>query len=362
MLVRMGRAQVSIYILIGVWTLFTTWVALQFGVTTMSPALLILPICAAGLLIDGVASVSLAGLATVLVLSLGWLEQNDFRPTRIVPMSGPFLPIFATTFWIGVFWSVAALTVLLATGLQGALRQSRAHADELSQLTAQLEQHMQTQTAALLEQEREAATQEERARVAREIHDTIAQGLTGIIVQLGAEERALSVDSPDAPRHLQLAHQMTRESLAEARRSIRNLRSPSLEHATLVDALQGIVARQTNLQVKFQVRGGVQTLSAAIESALLRVCQEALINVTKHSNASRVEAVLEFLPTQVCLSVGDDGIGFGDDALQSPDSMTSAFGLLGMRERIHALGGTFQLRSENGEHVIASIPYGETKS
>jgi len=153
MLVRMGRAQLSVYLLIGVWTLFTTWVALQFGVTSIWPAMLILPICAAGLLIDGVASVSLAGLATVLIASLAWLEQNNFHPSSVLPPDiGLILPIFSATFWIGVFWSVAAL----------------------------------------LEQERKAATLEERTRLAREIHDTIAQGLTGIIAQLGAAERAMS--------------------------------------------------------------------------------------------------------------------------------------------------------------------------
>jgi signal transduction histidine kinase len=363
MLVRMGRAQLSVYLLIGVWTLFTTWVALQFGVTSIWPAMLILPICAAGLLIDGVASVSLAGLATVLIASLAWLEQNNFQPVSVLPPDiDLILPIFSATFWIGVFWSVAALTVLLANGLQRALKQSRAHADELSQLTAQLEQRVQTQTAALLEQEREAATLEERARVAREIHDTIAQGLTGIIVQLGAAERALFADSPDAPKHLQLAQQMARESLAEARRSIWNLRSPSLEHATLIDALQGIVARQTKPQTKFQVQGTVQTLPVAVESALLRVCQEALVNVAKHSNASCAEVVLEFLPSQVCLSINDDGIGFVGDVLQPSDSVMRGFGLLGMRERLSALGGMLELKSENGARVIATIPYGETKA
>jgi two-component system sensor histidine kinase DegS len=140
------------------------------------------------------------------------------------------------------------------------------------------------------------------------------------------------------------------------------LRSPTLEHGTLVDALEGLVTRQTNIQARFELRGKAETLSAAIESALLRVCQEALVNVGKHANATQAEVVLEFLPTQVSLSISDDGIGFGDEVLQSPDSVTSGFGLLGMRERIHALGGTLELKSENGARVIATIPYGETKT
>ncbi len=364
MLVRIGRSRLSVYILIGVWTLFTTAGALQNSVTTMWPALLILPICAAGLLIDGVASVSLAGLATVLIVSLGWLEANNFRPTFVVPSRIELaLPAISAGFWIGLFWSVAALTFLLANGLQRALKQSYAHAAELSKLSAELEQRVQTQTAALLEQEREAAMLEERARVAREIHDTIAQGLTGVIVQLGAAERALAATSPDAPQHLGLAQRMARESLAEARRSIWNLRSPTLEHATLSDALQGVVARQADASIAmtFEARGEAWQLPAAEESALLRVCQEALVNVTKHSGATRAQVVLEYAPMFVRLSVRDDGVGFDAEILQSPNGITSGFGLLGMRERIHALGGALELRSEDGARVIATIPRREVE-
>lgn len=362
MLVRMGRARLSIYLLIGVWTLATTLFALRGGVTTIGFALLILPICAAGLLIDGVASISLAGLATILVVSLSWVEMNFPRAAPFPPeFFQPLLPVLSAAFWIGVFWSVAALTWLLANGLQRALKTSYTHAAELHQLSAELEQRVQTQTAALLEQERQAAMLEERARVAREIHDTIAQGLTGVIVQLGAAERALKATSPDAPQHLQLAQRMARESLAEARRSIWNLRSPALEHSTLVDALQGVVARQTNPPAKFELRGQPRALAAAMESALLRVCQETLVNVSKHANATQVLVALEFSATQVCLRVSDDGVGFDEEILQTPDGVTSGFGLLGMRERIRALGGALAIKNENGARVAATIPLGETQ-
>ena len=358
MLVRIGRARTSVYLLIAGWTLVTTLFALRFGVTSIWPAMLILPICAAGLLIDSAASVSLAGVATVLVISLGWLETVDptFRLRDMPPFENQ--PLASAGFWIGVFWSIAALTFLLANGLQRALKQSNLHAAELSKLSAELEQRVQTQTAALLEQEREAAMLEERARVAREIHDTIAQGLTGIIVQLGAAQRAMAATSPDAPQHLELAQKMAREALAEARRSIWNLRSPTLEHATLSDALQGVVTRQTNTNIAmtFETRGEVWQLPPAEESALLRVCQEALVNVTKHSNATRAQVMLEYAPTFARLSVSDDGVGFDEEILQSLDSVTSGFGLLGMRERIGVLGGTLELRSEGGARVVATIP------
>jgi signal transduction histidine kinase len=360
-LVRLGRSNLSVVLLVGGWTLVTTLFALRMGATSIWPALLIAPICAAGLLIDGAASIALAALATVLILARGWLEIQgvSFGAEELPPPSwiGENLPLLAAGFWVAMFWTIAALTVLLASGMQRALISSRKQAAALSELSEQLEQRVQTQTAALLAQEREAATLEERARVAREIHDTIAQGLTGIIVQLGAAERAAAVASSDAPKHIELAQRMARESLAEARRSIWNLRSPALEHATFRDALEGLVARQSQekLAVTFELRGDEELVPPAIESTLLRVCQEALVNVTKHSNATLVEVALENTATYVRLSVRDDGVGF-DETNQSPDDIFGSFGLQGMRERVSALGGTLELLSDGGAHVIATIP------
>jgi signal transduction histidine kinase len=360
-LVRLGRSNLSVFLLVGAWTLVTTLFAVKMGVTSIWPALLIAPICAAGLLIDGTASVALAALATVLILARGWLEIQGIAlgPEELPPPNwiGENFPMLAAGFWVATFWTIAALTVLLASGMQRALISSRKQAAALSELSAQLEQRVQTQTAALLAQERESATLEERARVAREIHDTIAQGLTGIIVQLGAAQRAAAVASPDAPKHIELAQRMARESLAEARRSIWNLRSPVLEHATFHDALEGVVARQTqaNLVVTFELQGEEWTVPAAVESTLLRVCQEALVNVTKHSNATLAKVLLEYAATYVRLSVRDDGVGF-DGTLQSTDDIFGSFGLQGMRERVSALGGTLELLSDGGAHVIATIP------
>jgi signal transduction histidine kinase len=193
LLVRMGRPNLSALALIGVWTLITTLTALQNGVTTFFPALLIIPICVAGLLIDGVASVSLAALATLLIGSTAFLETRGYIvPRPPPPLIAANLPFLAVGYWIALFWTVAALTSLLAGSMHRALKQSRAHAQALQELSAQLEARVEQQTTQLLDQERESATLAERARLAREIHDTLAQGLTGIVVQLGAAQRALT--------------------------------------------------------------------------------------------------------------------------------------------------------------------------
>ncbi|HJZ49283.1 MAG TPA: sensor histidine kinase [Roseiflexaceae bacterium] len=362
-LVRLGRPTISAVIVIAVWTLLTTAGALQSGVTSYFPALLIIPICVAGLLIDGVASMSLAALGALLVVSLAWLERQGLTPAHRPPP--PFIVenqgYLAASFWIAIFATVAALTWLLAGSLQRALQQSRAQAQALQELSSQLEARVESQTARLLDQEREAATLEERARLAREIHDTLAQGLTGIVVQLGAAQRALEAESEAADQHIDLAQQMAREALAEARRSVWNLRAPALERGDLSDALRGLVSRSSRpeTEASFEQRGEPWPLPPGVESALLRVCQEALANVAKHAGATHATVALEYTPDAVHLSINDDGAGFADLALPqgvATPGQWGGFGLLGMRERLAALGGSLELSNNGGAQVVAIVP------
>jgi len=205
------------------------------------------------------------------------------------------------------------------------------------------------------------AVLEERGRLAREIHDTLAQGLTGIVVQLGAAQRALAASSDDTTQHIDLAQQMARESLAEARRSVWNLRAPALERGDLSDALRGLVSRSSRpeTEASFEQRGEPWPLPPGVESALLRVCQEALANVAKHAGATHATVALEYTPDAVHLSINDDGAGFADLAL--PQGVATpgpwgGFGLLGMRERLAALGGSLELSNNGGAHVVAVVP------
>ncbi len=359
-LVRFGRPNLSSVIFIGAWTLFTTLFGLVSGVTGIWAALLIVPICAAGLLLDGVASISLAALATLLIVALAILEwQGILTPRLVTPeFLAPYAPILGAGFWVGIFWTIAALTYLLASNLQNASKQSRAQAEQLRAFSNELEERVQEQTAALLEQSRETAIMEERSRVARDIHDTLAQGLTGIVVQLGAAQRALEVAPQDAPEHLKLAQEMAREALAEARRSIWNLRAPNLARGELRDALAGLAQRSSNLhtQVQFETRGKEWELRAEVESALLRVAQEALVNVGKHAQATQVEVTLEYQPDAVRLVVQDNGVGLNNQMVQAAKGPTSGFGVIGMRERIELWGGELKLENDPGARVEATIP------
>ncbi|HEY1012797.1 MAG TPA: sensor histidine kinase, partial [Herpetosiphonaceae bacterium] len=215
--------------------------------------------------------------------------------------------------------------------------------------------------AQLLARSRESATVEERARLAREIHDTLAQGLTGIIVQIGAAQRALSAAPEEASSHLDLGQRMARESLAEARASVWNLRAPALSHAELIAAIRRLAAHpvRPDLQVTVEQRGELRRLPASVETALLRVCQEALTNVAKHSPATAATIRLDYGPEAVRLTVSDNGPGFDSYVLEHGGGagLALGFGLQGMRERLGSFGGALTLRSDGGAQVEATVPY-----
>ena len=220
---------------------------------------------------------------------------------------------------------------------------------------------VEAQTEQILEQEREAATLEERARLAREIHDTLAQGLTGIVVQLGAAQRALAAETEAADQHIDLAQQMAREALAEARRSVWNLRAPALERGDLSDALRGLASRpiRPETTTSFERRGEPWPLPPTRKSALLRVCQEALVNVAKHAGATHVTIALEYTPEEVRSSVSDDGAGFDDLAL--PQAWRAgAVGRLWAVGHARAPGGAGRHAGSptTAAYVVAVIPRG----
>lgn len=207
----------------------------------------------------------------------------------------------------------------------------------------------------LLTQAREAGVLDERQRMAREIHDTLAQGLTGIITQLQAAE-----DEPaGSRRHVDAAIGLARESLNEARRSVHALRPEPLDTARLSDALAAVAKRWSALHgtdVRVATTGTALLLSPEAEVALLRTAQEALANVAKHAQANRVGLTLSYLEDKVALDVRDDGKGFQTGKIDGE----GGFGLIAMRQRIEALAGKLQIESgpDIGTAISASVPAG----
>jgi signal transduction histidine kinase len=207
----------------------------------------------------------------------------------------------------------------------------------------------------LIEQARAAGVLEERGRMAREIHDTLAQGLTGIVTQLQAAEHV--ADDPVAwRRHHAAATALARESLTEARRSVDELRPEPLETGRLADAIGEVAVAWSGrhgIPATVTVTGFARALRPEVEVSLFRTAQEALANVAKHASAAtRVGITLSYMDQQVALDVRDDGCGF------DPAAARGGFGLVAMRQRIEALSGTVQIESEvgGGTGISAALP------
>jgi signal transduction histidine kinase len=207
--------------------------------------------------------------------------------------------------------------------------------------------------AQLVVQARESGAQDERQRLAGEIHDTLAQGLAGIITQLQAAERSAAARG-QKDEHVARALRLARSSLAEARRSVRALAPQELGNAHLPDALRTLAERWSQdegTRVHVEITGARAPLSPAIEVALFRVTQESLTNVAKHAEASRVGVTLSYTGTEVLLDVRDDGRGFAK-------ANDTGFGLTSMRQRIRGVGGHVEVQSAPGEgtSVSARVP------
>ncbi len=203
-----------------------------------------------------------------------------------------------------------------------------------------------------------AAILSERNRLAREIHDTLAQGLTATSVQLRLAKKHMNGGSDTFGRHLDTALSLVHDSLREARNSIWNMRAHVLETGDLSSALKGIlkqIANGTEIASSLNVTGRVRRLPPVVENNVLRVGQEAIVNAIKHSGAKQVNVTLEFEEKQFRLRVTDDGRGF--DPHQPPAS-DGGFGLVGMRERAAEVKGEFGVRSVpgHGAEIILTIP------
>jgi two-component system NarL family sensor kinase len=212
----------------------------------------------------------------------------------------------------------------------------------------------------LAEQATRVALVEERNRLAREVHDTLAQELTGIALQLEAAD-ALLEHAPDRARaRIRQALERTRESLEEARRSVLDLRAGPLERQALPAALETLGQRfsaETGTPVAFELAQLGPRLPARVEEALYRIAQEALVNIRRHAQAGAVRIELHQEQNHVRLIVADNGRGF-DPQLASTGAHTHGFGLIGMQERARLLGGDMRISScpGAGAQVLVSIP------
>ena len=225
---------------------------------------------------------------------------------------------------------------------------------------AELIDQLEATRAELAQANHEAGVLAERQRLAGDIHDTIAQGFTSIVMLIQAAETEIGGDPAAARRHLGLAAETARENLAEARALVAALAPVQLDRGKLDDALRrlaGQTASQLGVSGDFQVGGSPRPLDTSAEVMLLRVCQEALANVRKHARARRAWVRLSYYPAMVRMEVGDDGAGF-DPAVEGGGEVGGGYGLRGMRARVDEAGGLLTVRSAPGEgtSVCVEVP------
>ncbi|MBD2157295.1 AAA family ATPase [Leptolyngbya sp. FACHB-16] len=207
----------------------------------------------------------------------------------------------------------------------------------------------QQRNAALreLKQAEETTILNERNRMAREIHDTLAQTFTGILVQVGATTQVITDDLEAAQFHLEMIDELARTGLAEARRSVTALRPQLLEEGDLSSALHRLVTQMrasTDTALIYEVQGTAYSLPAEVENNLLRIGQEALTNAIKYAHAREIRVELVYEDTRCILRVKDDGQGFGVGSIPS-----HGFGLLGMSERAERVGAQLTISSYPGQ-------------
>lgn len=262
--------------------------------------------------------------------------------------TGSFSPAMAIGPALG-----AAVAVAVVWGYQALYRESEQRRQLIEELTAT--------RADLAEAQHTAGVLAERERLAREIHDTLAQGLSSIQLLLRAAERALPHAPQNAARYVDQARQAAVDDLAEARRFVAALTPPALEDSTLAGALERLCATTSarhRLTARFHVTGEPVPLATAHEVALLRIAQSALANTVRHAGAGTAEVTLSYLGDHVAVDVVDDGCGFDPTGLPAPHPETGGFGLAAMRARVRALGGALVVESVpgHGTALAAQLP------
>jgi signal transduction histidine kinase len=303
------------------------WLAfpLFFAVLRLLPAAAALPIIA----------------AMVLVVVWGHARVTGWSDVGLATVIGPTVG--------------ALVSIGMAHAYRMLLRENAARQQLVEDLTA-AKADLEATHEALAESRREAGAIEERARLSRDLHDTLAQGLSSIVL-LGRAAHRPGADTADLLGRIE---EQAAVSLGEARAVIADLAPDSLRGSSLPAALERLVASVTELsgiRATFDAEGADLPLPRAHEVALLRLAQGALANVTLHSRASRVAVSLSVGDDGTQLDIVDDGVGFDPDVTRMREDGTG-YGLRSMRERMAALGGELAIESApgSGTAVAAHLP------
>jgi signal transduction histidine kinase len=291
---------------------------------------------------------------------LAFIAFPDRWETAIVVVLGSALCVaiagwndFQRDGWVeGIVQGGVAMLFSLVFGrwIERVIEQSK----ERAELIMELEQARVELAAA----DRHAGALAERDRLAGEIHDTIAQGLTSILMLVRGANRLVTTDPDRAREMLAMVEATTQDHLDETRALISDLRPPSLQSSSLPDALGRLVDRfrtETGTDARFVGPAAPPVIDAATEVVLLRAAQEAIANVRKHADASAVTVSLNVEPDRTALTVVDDGVGFAAEPDSTAANGSSGYGLAGMRARVDELGGSVSVISAPGSGTRVEV-------
>ena len=280
-----------------------------------------------------------------LVFPLFFLQLHLLRARWAVPAIAVSTTVTVIALAVHSGWSVggvigpvigATAAVVMGLGYRALYSETRQRQQLIDEL---LSTRMQ-----LAAREREAGVIEERSRLAREVHDTVAQGLSSIQLLLHAAERGGA--SGDVLEQVRLARETAAVNLDETRRFIRELSPPALDGQTLLDAVSRLAASASRdgLAVNLHLSGTPRPLAMPLETTLPCIAQASLSNVSQHASATHADLTLTYLDDWVSLDIVDDGRGFNPKTVDRPGS----FGLISLRERVEKLGGTLSVESQLG--------------
>jgi signal transduction histidine kinase len=302
-----------------------------------------------------------AGLLALFITATALRSSTSFLLFALCPLTYMVLPLrtahaaivafsltpagvfIATTGELGVDLVLLLSIGLIAITISVAMSLTVSRTERLSEERAALIDELASSRAEVARLSREAGVADERQRLAGEIHDTVAQGLSSVVMLI---EAALVAEPETAKRHLELAARTARENLDEARAIVGALTPAQLTGASLEDALRRVTDRftaETGISSGLTVSGAARPSPTGVEVVLLRVVQEALTNVRKHSGATHVDVGLSLDPSRVAVEVSDDGSGFDDAALHG------GYGLGAMRNRVEQVGGRLSVHSVLGQ-------------
>lgn len=322
-------------------------------------------------------------LLTMSYLAVGWMlwfGLTELDPVYLFVLTGLYPQVFALAPLPGKILGAFVLTALtawqqvtvagkidgnlfltLAAAISGIVMALFINAIvEQSQQQRRLISELEETRSALAAAERQTGIIEERQRLAREIHDTLAQGFTSIVMHLEAADASFPDELRTLQRHLDQARRTARENLAEARRMLWALQPVALDRASLAEALTSLAARWTEesgVKADVTITGTIQTLLPETEVTLLRAAQETLANARKYAKASQVSLTLSYIDGTVVLDVQDDGVGFDMACLciSQKGQTAGGFGLKSLRKRVEQLGGVLSIESAPAEGTTIAV-------